>query len=498
MATETSSTYEERASALLQRSWGMLINGSIVPASNGATFDTTSPADGRFLAQVPFAQRADVDRTVEAAKAAYPAWRRTSVSARGVLLQHMIDILRQNANDLGIMDAIESGNPVTTMIAEVHMTCEWLEYIKGVAFELKGEVLPSTTDHWLFTRREPYGVVGRITAFNHPILFAAQKIGAPLMAGNTLILKLPEQTSLAPLLMADLIKDVFPPGVLNILSGDGATTGDALVRHPDVKRLALIGSVETGQRIQASAAAAGIKHVSLELGGKNPMLVFPDADLDKAAQSAVVGMNFQRTQGQSCGSTTRLFLHESIHDEVLSKIIQNIKNIRIGHPLDSQTEMGCLVSEQQYNNVMSYIEAGKQGGAKLVYGGQRPTGAEYEHGYYVEPTVFDGVTMDMRIAREEIFGPVLSVLTWRDQDEVIRQANALKYGLTGAVWTKNIQTALEVADQLDTGYVWINGSSTHFLGAPFSGHKSSGTDSEEGIEELYSYTQVKTVSVGIG
>ncbi|MBA2677849.1 MAG: aldehyde dehydrogenase family protein [Ktedonobacteraceae bacterium] len=476
----------------------MLINGSIVPASDGATFDTTSPADGRFLAQVPFAQRADVDRTVEAANAAYPAWRRTPVGKRGTLLQRMIEILHQHAEDLGILDAIESGNPVTMMISEVHTACEWLEYIKGVTFELKGEVLPSTMDHWLFTRREPYGVVGRITAYNHPILFAAQRIGAPLMAGNTLVLKLPEQTSLAPLLMADLIKDVFPPGVLNILSGDGVTTGDALVRHPDVKRLALIGSIETGQRILASAASTGIKHVSLELGGKNPMLVFPDADLDKAALSAVIGMNFQRTQGQSCGSTTRLFLHESIHDKVLSKVLQHIKNIRIGHPLDPQTEMGCLVSEQQYNKVMSYIEIGKQEGAKLVYGGQRPAGAQYEHGYYVEPTVFDGVTMDMRIAREEIFGPVLSVLTWRDQDEVIRQANALKYGLTGAVWTKNIQTALEVADQLDTGYVWINGSSTHFLGAPFSGHKSSGTDAEEGIEELYSYTQVKTVSVGIG
>jgi len=281
------------------------------------------------------------------------------------------------------------------------------------------------------------------------------------------------------------------------LSGDGLTTGDALVRHPDVKRLALIGSVETGRRIQAAAAATGIKHVSLELGGKNPLIVFPDADLDRAAEAAVVGMNFQRTQGQSCGSTTRLFLHESIHDEVLAKVVQRAQNIRIGHPLDPQTEMGCVVSEQQFNKVLSYIESGKQEGAKLVSGGRRPLGALYENGYYIEPTIFDGVTMQMRIAREEIFGPVLSVLTWRDKEEVIRQANALPYGLTGAVWTRDLQNAFQVADALDTGYVWINGSSTHFLGAPFSGHKSSGTDSEEGIEELYSYTQVKTVSIGL-
>ena len=208
-------------------------------------------------------------------------------------------------------------------------------------------------------------------------------------------------------------------------------------------------------------------------------------------------MNFQRTQGQSCGSTTRLFLHESIHDEVLEKVLQRIQNIRIGHPLDPQTEMGCLVSEQQYNKVLGYIDAGKREGARLVYGGHKPEGELYEQGFYLQPTVFADVTMDMRIAREEIFGPVLSVLRWSDKDEVIRQANALKYGLTGAVWTKDIQTAFEVADQLDTGYVWINGSATHFLGTPFSGHKSSGTDSEEGIEELYSYTQVKTVSVGL-
>ena len=497
MAVETSKAYGERATALLQHSWGMLIDGELVQAENGATFDTTSPADRRFLAKVPFAQRADVHRAVEAAKAAYPSWRQTSVVARGVLLQKMVSVLRENVQDLAIMDAIDSGNPVTSMIKDVHMACEGLEYVKGVALEVKGQTFPATTSNWLLTRREPYGVVGRITAFNHPFFFAAQKIGAPLMTGNTLVLKVPEQAPLAALLMAELIKEVFPPGVVNILTGDGPTTGDTLVRHPDVKRLALIGSIETGQRIMASAAETGIKHVSLELGGKNPMIVFPDADLDRVAESAVLGMNFQMTQGQSCGSTTRLFLHESIHDEVLARIIQRVQNISIGHPLDPQTQMGCLVSEQQYNKVIGYIEAGKQEGARLVHGGRKPEGAMYEQGFYLEPTVFADVTMNMRIAREEIFGPVLSVLSWHDKNEVVREANALKYGLTGAVWTKDLQTAFEVADQLDTGYVWINGSATHFLGAPFSGHKSSGTDSEEGIEELYSYTQIKTVSIGL-
>jgi betaine-aldehyde dehydrogenase len=499
MLITTLREYEQRATRLLQRSWAMLLNGQMTQAEGGATFDTTCPADGRFLAKVPFAQRSDVNRAVEAAKKAFPSWRDTPLVKRGAMLQRMVDILREHAHDLAVMDSIESGNPVTAMVSEVHMACEWLEYIKGVAFELKGQVLPSPSPaaHWLFTRREPYGVVGRIIAFNHPLLFAAQKIGAPLMAGNTLILKLPEQTSLAPLLMGELIKEVFPPGVVNILSGDGLTTGDALVRHPDVKRLALIGSVETGQRILISAAATGIKHMSLELGGKNPIIVFPDADLDKAAEAVVTGMNFQKTQGQSCGSTTRLFLHEAIHDEVMAKVVARTRQIRIGHPLDPQTEMGCVVSERQFHKVMEYIASGKQEGARLLYGGRKPEGTLYERGFYIEPTIFDGVTMDMRIAREEIFGPVLCVLTWRDREDVIRQANALNYGLTGAVWTRDLQTAFEIADRLETGYVWVNGSSTHFLGAPFSGHKSSGTDSEEGIEELYSYTQAKTVSVAL-
>ncbi len=497
MTVKASGTYEERADALLKREWGMLIGGEIVQAGDGETFETKSPADGRFLASVPFAQRTDVDRAVEAAKAAFPSWKRTPLVQRAAKFRELTSVLRENAQELGILDAIDSGNPVEAMIGDVNMACGGLEYITGVSMEVKGQTLPSMTANWLLTRREPYGVVGRIVAYNHPILFAAWKLGAPVMMGNTLVLKVPEQAPLSSLYMADLIKDIFPPGVVNIITGDGPTTGDALVRHPEVKRIALIGSVETGQRIQASAAETGIKHVSLELGGKNPMIIFPDADLERVVEGAAFGMNCHWCQGQSCGSTTRLFLHESIHDEVVEKLIQRLQKIRIGHPLDPETEMGCLVSEAQYNKVMSYIELGKQEGARLVQGGVKPQGDVFEAGFYVEPTVFDGVTMEMRIANEEIFGPVLSVLTWTDKEEVIREANSVEYGLTGSVWTRDIQTAFEVADRLDTGYVWINGSGSHFLGAPFQGHKSSGTDSEEGIEELYSYTELKTVSIGL-
>jgi len=489
-------TNEARAAALLDRPWRLLIGGELVAATNNALYATHCPADGRHLADVPFAGRADVAAAVAAAAAAAPGWRRTPLIERGRILQRAVDLLRANAHDLGLMDGIDSGNPVAAMAAEVEVACEWLEYIRGVSFELKGQVLPANGNHWLFTRREPYGVVGRIIAFNHPILFAIQKLGAPLMAGNTLVLKAPDQTPLAPLLMGELLREVFPPGVLNIVTGDGPTTGDALVRHPTVKRLALIGSIPTGQRIMRSAAESGIKHVSLELGGKNPLIVFPDADLDRAAQAAVNGMNFRRTQGQSCGSTTRLFLHDEIHDAVLERVVALAANVKIGHPLDPASEMGALVSAQQRDRVLGYIAAAKAEGARLVCGGSAPAGLE--DGYFVAPTIFANVTPEMTIAREEIFGPVLSVLRWRDSDDVLAQANALPYGLTAAVWTRDLNIARQFADELDAGYVWVNGSAAHYLGAPFSGHKSSGTDSEEGIEELFSYTQVKTVSLGPG
>lgn len=498
MAVGVAGKYEERLGSLLDREWGMLIGGEVVGAAGGETVEARSPADGRFLARVPFAQREDVNRAVAAAKQAFPAWKKTPWVERAAKVRELIGALRGHAEELGILDAIDCGNPVKAMIGDVGMACGGLEYISGVAMEVKGQTLPSMGDNWLLTRREPYGVVGRIVPYNHPILFMAWKIGAPVMTGNTLVIKGPEQAPLSSLYLSEIVKEVFPPGVVNIICGDGPTTGDALVRHPEVKRIALIGSVETGQRIQAAAAEAGVKHVSLELGGKNPMIVFPDADLDKAVEAAAFGMNFHWCQGQSCGSTSRLFLHEEIHDEVLERLVERVGRVRIGHPLDPESEMGSLVSEAHYEKVMSYVELGKQEGAKLVCGGKKPEGETFEKGYFVAPTIFDGVTMEMRLANEEIFGPVLSVLKWSDREQVIEEANAVEYGLTGAVWTRDIQTAFEVADRLDTGYVWINGSGSHFLGAPFSGHKNSGTDSEEGIEELYSYTQSKTVSIGLG
>lgn len=486
---------EARVKELLNRRWRMLIGGELTEARGGETFGTTSPATGEFLAKVPFAQREDVNLAVAAAEKAFPAWRDTPVIERVKAVRKFIAVLKENAYDFALLDAIDEGSPVTSMLGDVHMACDLLEYCCNAAMEVKGQTLPASTQNWHLTRREPYGVVGRITPFNHPLMFAASKIGAPLVTGNTVVLKVPEQAPLSSLLMGELMKDIFPPGVINVLTGDGRTTGDAIVRHPRVKRIALTGSVETGQLIQRSAAEVMVKHVSLELGGKNPMVVFPDADLDKAVEGAARGMNFHWSQGQSCGSTSRLFLHEDIHDEFIEKLKKRVERIRIGHPLDPDTEMGCVVSKEQYEKVHRYIQLGKKQGGICITGGDRPAGEQFEKGYYIRPTIFTGITNDMRIAQEEIFGPVLSVLKWKDEETVIREANDVSYGLTAAVWTRDINKAFRMAGRLEAGFLWINGSSSHFTGVPFSGVKNSGIDSEEGIEELYSYTQLKTVNV---
>jgi len=354
--------HEQRLKELLDRSWRMLIGGQLVGAQGGVTYETASPADGRKLADVPLAQVSDVEAAVGKAKDAFPQWARTPLVERVARVRELVGLLRAHAKDLGILDAIDSGNPVGAMVGDVGLACSWLEYQAGVALEVKGQNLPSAPDIFLFTRREPYGVVGRIIPFNHPILFAAAKIGPPVLMGNTLVLKVGEQTPLSALAMGELIKEVFPPGVVNIVTGD-AGAGQALVRHPAVKRIALTGSVETGQRVQAAAAEVGVKHVSLELGGKNPMIVFADADLDAAAGGVVFGMNCHWCQGQSCGSTTRLFVHESVHDELLARIVARLGRIRIGHPLDPETEMGSLVSKAQYEKVVRYVELGKSAGS---------------------------------------------------------------------------------------------------------------------------------------
>ncbi|MBI4523313.1 MAG: aldehyde dehydrogenase family protein [Deltaproteobacteria bacterium] len=489
--------YEAKIPGLLQGKDRMLIGGEWSKSLSGRSLPTYDPAREEKLWEVPLALEEDVDRAAAAAQNAFRSWRKLDPFERAQKVTALANALRQHAEDFAILDAIDSGNPVTAMKGDVLMAAAIMEYFAGLAGELRGEVVPGKPGMLHTVFREPYGVVARIIPFNHPIFFAACKIAAPLVAGNTLILKPAEQTPLSALEMGKYAQEIFPPGVLNIITGDGPATGTALVKHPKIKRISLTGGVETGRNVLRLAAEQSIKYITLELGGKNPMIVFPDVEISKAVESAVVGMNFHWCQGQSCGSTSRLFLHRKIHDEFLERLIQRAAGIKIGLPLDPAAEMGCLVSKDQYEKTMGYIELGKKEGAMLVAGGSRPKSEIFAKGYFVEPTIFDRVEMSMRIAREEIFGPVLSVLTWEDYEEVIDRANSVDYGLTASIWTRDLGLAYRTAEQLEAGYIWINGSSRHFLGVPFGGYKQSGIGREESVEELLSYVQSKAVNTAL-
>jgi betaine-aldehyde dehydrogenase len=358
--------------------------------------------------------------------------------------------------------------------------------------ELKGDTIPVGEGNLNYTVREPLGVVVRICAYNHPFLFAATHAAPALAAGNSVVIKPPEQAPLSTLRLAELIGPLFPPGVISVLPGS-RECGEAMVNHPKVAKVGLIGSIPTGKAI-VKGAAATLKKVSLELGGKNALIAYPDADPAKVAAGLVQGMNFVWL-GQSCGSTSRAMLHESIHDAVIERLVPLVKALKFGIPTDPDTEMGCLVNQAQLDKVEHYVGLGKQEGARLVLGGQRPSDPKLAKGFYYEPTIFADVKSDMKIAREEIFGPVLSIMRWRDEEDMFRIVNELDYGLTASIWTSNLSTAHRAASRVEAGYVWVNGASTHYFGVPFGGYKQSGLGREESIEELFENTQIKNINI---
>jgi acyl-CoA reductase-like NAD-dependent aldehyde dehydrogenase len=380
---------------------------------------------------------------------------------------------------------------------DAHLAAGQMRYFAGLALELRGQTIPTGADRLNYTLMEPYGVVGRIIPFNHPLMFAAEKIAAPLVAGNTVVLKPSEHTSLSALRLADLIAEAFPPGVVNIVTGLGSEAGDALSIHPGVPRIAFIGSVAIGREIQRRAAEHVVKTVTLELGGKNPMAVFPDANLDDAIDGAVRGMNFT-WQGQSCGSTSRLLVHESLHGELVERLAARLEGLLSGPPDDDATDIGAIVHRGQYEKVLGYIELGRSEGARLVVGGGPPDPPPAPGGMFVRPTLFDRVDPGSRLAQEEIFGPVLAVMPFREYDEAVRIANSVSYGLTASVFTGDLATAHRFARDVEAGYVWVNDASRHFPGVPFGGVKNSGVGREEGFEELASYAQPKNVNVRFG
>ena len=473
-----------------------LIGGDLVESEAGEWLESINPANEEVIGHVPRCRAADIDRAVAAAEAAAPAWAEIGVKARADLLRELGRRLQTRSADLLEVEVADCGSTIGKLRGDVGHAVGALEQFAGLGMEMKGETIPASTNNLHLTIRQPFGVVGRIAPFNHPVYFAAGGSAAPLMAGNTVVVKPPEQSPLSAAILSEVCRELFPPGVINIVPGLGGEAGDALVRHPAVRRIGFIGSVPTGLAIQRAAAETCVKHLSLELGGKNPMIIFPDVDIDKAVDAAVMGMNFA-WQGQSCGSTSRLLLHDSIYDEIVGRLTARIDAIRLGDPAAEDSQMGPINSRSHFDRVMRYIGYGQEDGATLLSGGARPPGPDFARGYWVRPTLFGDVRPDMRIAREEIFGPVLSVLRWRTVDEALAIANSTEYGLTASIWTNDIKTALNTAKKVASGYIWINGFSTHYRGTPFGGLKNSGNGREEGLDELLSYTEVKTLHIAL-
>lgn len=482
---------EARAATLLSRDWNLLIDNQRVPATGGRTFAVRNPYTEDVIAHVADASAADVDRAIAGAAEAFKAWRDTNAKARAALVHQLADEVERRAEDFALLDAVDGGAPVGVMMLDVSIALESLRYFAGLALEMKGSTVPASTNLH-FTELQPFGVVGKIIPFNHPFMFAASKIGAPLIAGNTVVLKPSEATPLSALLFADLIQAVFPPGVVQIVVGDGPEAPRAIVRHKLVRRIGFTGSEATGRAIQRDAAEVCVKNITLELGGKNALIAFPDASPAEVARAAVQGMNFTWS-GQSCGSTSRLLVHEDIADEVLRLAREVVEDRQFVSPLDPTAVQGTMVNRRQYDRVLSYIDGAVEAGAHVVTGGGPPQSSA--QGLFVAPTFLDRVDSSLAVANEEIFGPVVAVIRWRDEEDAIRIANSVDYGLTGSIFTNDIRTAHRVARELDTGYIWINGAGPHFQGMPYGGWKNSGVGREEGLEELLSYCQAKSVTV---
>ena len=485
----------EVAARVADRDWSIRIGGEQI-AGDPQGWDTINPTTGEHLATVPAATADDVDAAVRAGQAAFAEWRHVAPRERAARVRAWAELVREHTDELAELDAVDAGLPMHAGRFDVGNAVEAMHTGADWAMELKGSTIPATADHLHYTVREPFGVVARIIAYNHPLMFATRAV-TPLIAGNAVIVKTPDQAPLSGLRLAELADEVLPPGVLTILAGPGPVVGEALSRHPAIRRIAFTGSVRTGLAIQGAAAASGIvKSISLELGGKNPLIVYPDADLEEAARWAMIGMNLTMTSGQSCGSTSRLMVHESVAEEVVERVRASFEALTIGDPLAEGTQMGPLITDAHRDRVLEHIQSARDSGATILAGGGAPEGLD--RGWFVAPTLIGGVTQDMPIANNEVFGPVLSVVTWRDEEEVLRMANAVEYGLTASIFTRDVARAHRIARQVDAGFVWINETAAHYNGVPFGGFKNSGVGREEDLSERLSFTQVKTVNMPLG
>jgi aldehyde dehydrogenase (NAD+) len=471
----------------------LLINNRWVESESGKTFGTINPSTGEEICQVAEADAADVEKAVKAARAAFEqgAWKKTSASDRGQLLHRLADLIEANADELAKLETLDNGKPVSRAKAvDVAKAVACYRYFGGWADKVQGKTIPIDGDFFCYTRHEPIGVVGQIIPWNYPILMQAWKLAPALATGNTIVMKPAEQTPLSALRIGELIVEAgFPEGVVNILPGFGTTAGAAIASHMDVDKVAFTGSTEIGRLIMEAAAKSNLKGVTLELGGKNPNIVFADTDLDEAVEGVHFGLFVN--QGQSCCSGSRVFVEEKIYDEFIEKSVARAMKRKVGDPFDPGTEQGPQVDQSQFDKVMGYIESGRNEGATLACGGERVG----DRGYFIQPTVFADVQDHMKIAREEIFGPVMSIIPFKDVDEVITRSNRTNYGLAAGIWTRDIKKAHAVANGVRAGTVWVNCYHVLDTRAPFGGFKQSGIGRELGEYGLQQYTEVKTVIV---
>lgn len=464
------------------------------PSKSSSYAPTYSPGTGKEIASVAQATAEDAEAAIKAARNAFPAWRDTHPRERASILRKAASIVRSHSKELALLDAANTGNPVSMMVKDVTSAADALDYFAGLIPMIKGETIPLAADAFHYTVREPLGVVVRIVAYNHPAMFTATKMAAPLAAGNTVIMKPPEQAPLSALYLAEILEGVFPPGVLSFLPG-ALECGTTLTAHHDVDMVTLIGSVPTGKAIY-KAVANTLKPVIFELGGKNALVAYPDADIDKLIQGITAGMNFAWA-GQSCGSTSRVFLHESIHDDVLAKVADVVKTrFKAGDPLDEKTTMGPVISTVALDRVKGFCKDAEAEGAKLVIGGKQPE--DNGGGYFFEPTIYSGLNPDMRLAREEVFGPVMGVFKWSNEEDLYKVVNKTDYGLTASIYTQSVVTAQLAVKKVEVGYIWVNSVGAHYVNVPFGGYKHSGLGREECFDELLSFTQIKSVNMSLG